>query len=141
LHVMYQLLYRDHCKFSHGEMISLRDGIVAGIDKTWSYSKANFEAWKDGRPGYPFVEACMRELLETGLISDRGRRNVASFLAHGNWVVSSVTLSSLQFISELFLHHGSWSMLSFPLSFRNWCTAAGMTGRNPIYFHVVRQSK
>lgn len=34
----------------------------------------------DGRTGVPFVDANMRELKETGWMSNRGRQNVASFL-------------------------------------------------------------
>lgn len=40
-----------------------------------------FTAWVEGRPGVPFVDANMRELNETGYMSNRGRHNVASFLA------------------------------------------------------------
>jgi len=35
----------------------------------------------DGKTGIPFVDANMRELLATGWMSNRGRQNVASFLA------------------------------------------------------------
>jgi deoxyribodipyrimidine photo-lyase len=36
--------------------------------------------WCEGRTGVPFVDGCMRELRETGYMSNRGRQNVASFL-------------------------------------------------------------
>lgn len=39
-----------------------------------------FTAWTDGQTGYPFIDACMRELKYTGYMSLRGRMNVASFL-------------------------------------------------------------
>lgn len=39
-----------------------------------------FEAWTQGRTGYPFVDAGMRQLRETGWMHNRVRMVVASFL-------------------------------------------------------------
>ena len=39
-----------------------------------------FRRWATGRTGFPFVDACMRELAATGYMSNRGRQNVSSFL-------------------------------------------------------------
>ena len=41
---------------------------------------ALFEAWKQGRTGYPIVDAGMRQLAETGWMHNRVRMIVASFL-------------------------------------------------------------
>ena len=46
----------------------------------WSGSDAWFAAWRDGRTGYPIVDAGMRELLATGYVHNRVRMIVASFL-------------------------------------------------------------
>ena len=40
-----------------------------------------FEAWKQGRTGYPIVDAGMRQLAETGFMHNRVRMICASFLA------------------------------------------------------------
>jgi deoxyribodipyrimidine photo-lyase len=39
-----------------------------------------FEAWKQGRTGYPIVDAGMRQLLHSGFMHNRVRMIVASFL-------------------------------------------------------------
>lgn len=81
--VVFELLWRDFCKFfavKHGNAIFVAGGTI-GSDKTWSHWEANFEAWKAGRTGYPLVDANMREMKATGFMSNRGRQNVASFLA------------------------------------------------------------
>lgn len=39
-----------------------------------------FDAWKQGRTGYPIVDAGMRQLLHTGFMHNRVRMIVASFL-------------------------------------------------------------
>ena len=41
---------------------------------------AVFDAWKQGRTGYPIVDAGMRQLLATGFMHNRVRMIVASFL-------------------------------------------------------------
>lgn len=46
----------------------------------WRNEEAEFEAWKDGKTGYPIVDAGMRELKETGYMHNRVRMIVASFL-------------------------------------------------------------
>ncbi|WP_350281163.1 deoxyribodipyrimidine photo-lyase [Kribbella sp. HUAS MG21] len=47
-----------------------------------------FDAWREGRTGYPFVDAGMRQLAETGFVHNRVRMVVASFLVkdlHVHW--------------------------------------------------------
>ncbi len=46
----------------------------------WRNDPAEFEAWKEGRTGYPVVDAAMRQLSQTGWMHNRARMIVASFL-------------------------------------------------------------
>jgi deoxyribodipyrimidine photo-lyase len=46
----------------------------------WSYAKRPFEAWCEGRTGYPLVDAGMRQLLREGWVHNRARLVVGSFL-------------------------------------------------------------
>lgn len=46
----------------------------------WSEDEAHFEAWKAGMTGYPFVDAGMRQLNQTGWMHNRLRQVVASYL-------------------------------------------------------------
>lgn len=46
----------------------------------WRNDEAEFSAWKEGRTGYPVVDAAMRQLLTTGWMHNRARMIVASFL-------------------------------------------------------------
>lgn len=46
----------------------------------WVTDAAAFEAWTQGRTGYPIVDAGMRELWATGFMHNRVRMVVASFL-------------------------------------------------------------
>jgi deoxyribodipyrimidine photo-lyase len=51
---------------------------LRGID--WSNHESEFFAWREGRTGYPIVDAAMRELVETGWMHNRARMITASFL-------------------------------------------------------------
>lgn len=50
------------------------DGIL------WRNNEAEFEAWCEGKTGYPIVDAGMRQLNETGFMHNRVRMITASFL-------------------------------------------------------------
>ena len=46
----------------------------------WDNNKNYLQAWKDGNTGFPFVDAFMRQLNETGYMPNRGRLLVSNFL-------------------------------------------------------------
>ncbi len=41
----------------------------------------HLQAWKEGKTGYPIVDAAMRQMAHTGWMHNRCRMIVASFLA------------------------------------------------------------
>ncbi|MBK7894117.1 MAG: deoxyribodipyrimidine photo-lyase [Anaerolineaceae bacterium] len=54
----------------------------------WRNREDEFEAWGNGRTGYPLVDAAMRQLTTTGWMHNRARMIVASFLVKDlliNW--------------------------------------------------------
>jgi deoxyribodipyrimidine photo-lyase len=81
--LVFELAWRDFFQFQflkHGGDFFGPNGI-RDVDKDWNRDREAFERWKDGETGVPFVDANMRELARTGYMSNRGRQNVASFLA------------------------------------------------------------
>ena len=52
----------------------------------WSRSEQVFEAWKEGRTGYPLVDAGMRQLTAEGYMHNRARLAVGSFLTKDLYV-------------------------------------------------------
>ncbi len=46
----------------------------------WREDEKHLQAWKNGKTGYPIVDAAMRQLLETGWMHNRARMIVGSFL-------------------------------------------------------------
>jgi len=54
----------------------------------WNDDQGVFSRWKEGKTGFPIVDAGMRELLSTGFMHNRVRMIVASFLVkdlHLDW--------------------------------------------------------
>ncbi|MCE0912945.1 deoxyribodipyrimidine photo-lyase [Pseudomonas sp. NMI760_13] len=47
----------------------------------WRDAPADLQAWKDGRTGFPIIDAAMRQLLHTGWMHNRLRMIVAMFLS------------------------------------------------------------
>ncbi|MFB6281994.1 MAG: DASH family cryptochrome [Haloferacaceae archaeon] len=79
----FELTWRDFFQFQfakHGADFFAPTGI-RDVDRAWDRDRAAFRRWADGETGVPFVDANVRELNRTGYMSNRGRQNVASFLA------------------------------------------------------------
>ena len=54
----------------------------------WRDAPADLQAWQQGQTGFPVVDACMHQMLNTGWMHNRGRMIVASFLTKDlliNW--------------------------------------------------------
>ncbi|EES41008.1 cryptochrome/photolyase family protein [Staphylococcus caprae] len=49
-------------------------------DLQWSYNKENFNLWKEGKTGFPIIDAAMGELNTTGYMHNRMRMVVSQFL-------------------------------------------------------------
>lgn len=77
-----ELIWRDFYQmiiyhFPH----SVKGSFKKQYDKiVWEQNEAHFEAWCQGKTGYPLVDAGMRELNNTGFMHNRVRMVVASFL-------------------------------------------------------------
>lgn len=73
------------------------------------------QAWKYGRTGYPFVDACMRALHATGWLNFRMRAMVVSFASYDLWLHWRHTapyLGSLFLDFEAGIHYSQFQMQS-----------------------------
>ncbi|GAB1201135.1 hypothetical protein APSETT444_010522 [Aspergillus pseudonomiae] len=50
-------------------------------DLEWEYNEDYFDAWCEGKTGYPIVDAAMRQINSTAWMHNRSRMIVASFLS------------------------------------------------------------
>lgn len=135
--VAFELLWRDFFQWfaeKHGNRIFMIDG-TARVQTTWrsdADAMVLLKRWKDGTTGLPFVDANMRELKATGFMSNRGRQNVASYLALTLGV--DWRLGAEWFETTLIDYDpaSNWG---------NWVAAAGATGGRINRFNQVKQAK
>jgi len=138
--VIFELIWRDYFKFyalKHGNAIFKEHGpagkrLVSSGMESWRHNPELLARWKEGRTGWPLVDANMRELVATGWMSNRGRQNVASFLTLNlglNWRLGA------DWFESLLLDHDPAS------NYGNWVASAGLTGGRVNKFNITKQSK
>ena len=77
----------------------------------WENRPDHFEAWKEGRTGFPIVDAGMRQLRETGWMHNRVRMITASFLCKDllvNWQWGENHFMKLLLDGDLAPNNGGW---------------------------------
>lgn len=82
---VFELLWRDYFKFLSqrvGPQLFDSNGI-SNKKIHWKQDQQSFHKWCSGETGVDFVDANMKEMIQTGWMSNRGRQNVASYLAKG----------------------------------------------------------
>ena len=77
----------------------------------WDEPDWKFEAWKQGRTGFPIVDAGMRQLLHTGFMHNRVRMITAMFLTkdlHVDWKVGESWFMQQLLDGEIASNNGGW---------------------------------
>ncbi len=100
----------------------------------WSKSKRAFEAWREGRTGYPLVDAAMRQLAAEGFMHNRARMTVASFLCkdlYVDWREGAWHFWDLLSDGEIANNAGNWQ----------WVAGTGNDTRPNRVLNPVRQAK
>lgn len=78
---------------------------------SWSYDKQDFTKWCEGKTGFPIVDAGMRQLNSTGLMHNRVRMIVASFLTkdlHIDWRWGEKYFAQKLIDYDPALNNGNW---------------------------------
>ena len=115
--LIFELIWRDYFKYIS---LKYRNKIfqIGGIldkDYDWSTDIKIFKQWMDGRTVEPFVNANMMELNSTGWMSNRGRQNVASFLAKElkvDWRWGASYFESKLIDYDVHSNYGNWMYVS-----------------------------
>lgn len=111
--LVFELLWRDFFKYvslKHGDRIFQPGGILQK-QYAWHRDPEEVRRWIDGETEYDFVNANMREIAATGWMSNRGRQNVASYLARErqqDWRVGAAYFESLLLDYDVHSNYGNW---------------------------------
>lgn len=77
----------------------------------WSNNKTFIKKWKEGKTGFPVVDACMRELNTTGYMHNRGRMIVSSFLVKDllvDWRIGEKYFATKLVDYNISANNGGW---------------------------------
>jgi len=105
-----------------------QDGNPACRQIPWSEDAEKLDAWENGRTGFPFIDAAMRQLRKTGWLHHLARHAVACFLTRGDLWIS---WEKGRDVFDRLLLDSDWS-----LNNQNWLALAGVAPWSPPFFRV-----
>ncbi len=103
-------------------------------DFPWENNQAHFQAWCEGKTGYPIIDAAMRQLNVTGWMHNRCRMIVASFLTKDliiNWQWGEKYFMQKLIDGDLSSNNGGWQ----------WSASSGMDPKPLRIFNPYTQAK
>ena len=103
-------------------------------DFPWDNNESHFQAWCEGKTGYPIVDAAMRQLNEIGWMHNRCRMIVASFLTKDlivNWQWGEKYFMQKLFDGDLSANNGGWQ----------WSASSGMDPKPLRIFNPASQAQ
>ncbi len=108
----FELLWRDYFRFIHfkyGQNLYRASGLTGLAVKP--SSQASFEQWRFGNTGSELVDAGMRELYQSGYLSNRMRQIVASYWIYdmqGDWRAGAAWFESQLIDYDVYSNQGNW---------------------------------
>ena len=103
-------------------------------DFPWQNDEEKFQAWCEGKTGYPIVDGAMRQLNLTGWMHNRCRMIVASFLTKDliiNWQWGEKYFMQTLFDGDLAANNGGWQ----------WSASSGMDPKPLRIFNPASQAQ
>lgn len=113
----FELLWRDYFQWyalCHQKRLFKFSGIKETSPNT-SFFPERFARWTQGNTPYPIVNACMKQLNETGYMSNRGRQLVASCLVHElelDWRFGAAYFEQQLIDFDVASNWGNWQYLA-----------------------------
>ncbi|MDB9303344.1 FAD-binding domain-containing protein [Nodularia spumigena CS-591/12] len=131
-----ELAWREFYQHAMYNFPELAEGAYRDTFKNfpWQNNDEYFQAWCEGRTGYPIVDAAMRQLNEMGWMHNRCRMIVASFLTKD--LIINPQLGEKYFMQKLIdgdlsANNGGWQ----------WSTSSGMDPKPLRIFNPASQAQ
>lgn len=121
-----QLIFREFfylCSYTtenYGQMVG--NAMCRQID--WDADEDKLRAWEEGRTGYPWIDALMRQLRREGWMHHLGRHSVACFLTRGDlwqsWEAGLRVFDKYLIDADWALNVSNWLWLSCSAFFHQY---------------------
>jgi deoxyribodipyrimidine photo-lyase len=122
--IIFEVVWRDYFTFK-GMRFGDQVFKTAGYKKrniAWENDPVKFERWCSGTTGIPFIDAHMRQLNQTGYMSNRGRVNCASYFVHDlkiDWTWGAAYFESKLIDYDVSSNWMNWHMQAFEIWYTN----------------------
>lgn len=116
--LIFELLWRSYFKWigeMHGHRIFLAAGYNGKIGVKGRRDKVRFMEWVLGVTNEPLVNACMKELSNTGYMGNRARQIAASYLIHDlevDWTWGARYFEHMLLDYDACSNYGNWAYLA-----------------------------
>lgn len=100
----------------------------------WEGNQTHFQAWCEGKTGYPIIDAAMRQMNQTAWMHNRCRMIVASFLTKDlilNWQLGEKYFMQKLYDGDLSANNGGWQ----------WSASSGMDPKPLRIFNPATQAQ
>jgi deoxyribodipyrimidine photo-lyase len=131
-----ELAWREFYQHAMYNFPELAEGAFRDTFKNFPYdnNEEHFQAWCEGRTGYPIVDAAMRQMNESGWMHNRCRMIVANFLTKD--LLINPQLGEKYFMKKLYdadlsANNGGWQ----------WSASSGMDPKPVRIFNPASQAK
>jgi len=134
--LVFELIWRDFFTYvllKYGNKLFYRGSIKGEVPEIDDPDNKKLEAWKNAQTGIPFIDANMKELNETGFMSNRGRQNVASYLVKDlkvDWRKGAAYFEEKLIDYDVASNWGNWSYVA----------GIGNDPREGRYFNIMTQA-
>ncbi len=134
--LVYELLWREffHWRARRDDISLFRVGGAKGKARLATFDPRNFARWCQGDTNFPLVNALMRQLLETGWMSNRGRQIAASCLINElgvDWRYGAAFFEKHLIDYDVASNYGNWQYIA----------GVGADPRGGRHFNLEKQAQ
>lgn len=122
--LIFELVWRDYFTFKgmkFGDLIFKTEGFK-NKQVDFENDRSLFKRWQDGHTGIPFIDAHMRQLNQTGYMSNRGRVNCASYLVQDlkiDWTWGAAYFECQLIDYDVSSNWMNWHMQAYEIYYTN----------------------
>ncbi|MBW4444535.1 MAG: deoxyribodipyrimidine photo-lyase [Plectolyngbya sp. WJT66-NPBG17] len=131
-----EIAWREFYQHAMYHFPDLADGAYRKVLKNfpWDNNDQYFQAWCEGKTGYPIIDAAMRQMNQTAWMHNRSRMITASFLTKDLFVdyrLGEKYFMQWLYDGDLSSNNGGWQ----------WSTSSGMDPKPLRIFNPASQAK